>query len=104
MLETTELMGGIYLHDLERGSVIDVETRSHHYRIEYLGGDEIRISGHPSLCPAPVPAHLRGSLGPSGTLEAGYVGRGMRLAFRRENDEFGVVTSPIADVWQEERA
>jgi len=101
MLETTESTGGIYLHELHRGSVIDVETQSHHYRIEYLGGDDIRISGHPSLCPSPVPAHLRGSLGPGGTLQEGYVGRGLRLSFQRENDELGVVTSPITDVWEE---
>jgi hypothetical protein len=101
MLETTESTGGIYLHELHRGSVIDVETQSHHYRIEYLGGDDIRISGHPSLCPSPVTAHLRGSLGPGGTLQEGFVGRGMRLSFRRENDEFGVVTSAITDVWEE---
>jgi hypothetical protein len=101
MLTTTESMEGIYLHDLARGSVIDVETKSHNYRIEYLGGDEIRISGHPSLCPTPVSAQLRGSVGAAGTLQAGYVGRGMRLAFRRENDDIGVVTSAITDVWVE---
>jgi hypothetical protein len=101
MLETTEPMGGIYLHDLHQGSVLDVDTQGHHYRIEYLGGDDIRISGHPSLCPTPVPAHLRGSLGPGGTLQAGYVGRGLRLAFRRQNDELGVITSPITDVREE---
>jgi len=101
MLQATESVSGIYLENLERGSIIDVETKGHLYRIEYLGGDEIRISGHPNLCPTPVPAHLRGSLGPTGAIEPGYVGLGMRLAFRRENDEFGVVTSSITDVWQE---
>jgi len=100
MLATTESIEGIFLHDLARGSVIDVETKSHHYRIEYLGGDEIRISGHPSLCPTPVPAQLRGSVGPAGTLQAGYVGRGLRLAFRRRDDDL-VVTSAINDVWLE---
>jgi hypothetical protein len=98
MMETTE---GIYLHNLAPGAVIDVETRSHRYRIEYLGGDTIRISGHPSLCPTPVSAQLRGSFGPTGTLQAGFLGRGRRLAFRRENDDLGVVTSAITDVWQE---
>lgn len=34
---------------LERGSLIDVETKSRHYQIECLGGDRIRISGHPEF-------------------------------------------------------
>jgi hypothetical protein len=96
--ETTE---GIYLHNLAPGALIDVETRSHRYRLEYLGGDAIRICGHPSLCPTPVLAQLRGSVGPTGPLQAGFLGRGLRLAFRRENDDLGVVTSVITDVRQE---
>jgi hypothetical protein len=83
--------------------VIDADTRGHHYRIEYLGGDQIRISGHPSYCPTPVGAKLRGSLAPSGELEAGFVGRGMRLLFRRHGDDagVGVITSAVTDVRKE---
>jgi len=66
---------------LKRGSLIDVETRNRHYRIECLGGSAVRICGHPEYCPEPVPAHLRGSLDKEGTLEPGLVGRGMRLIF-----------------------
>src|SRR5690242_16141635 len=51
---------------LEPGSVLDVETRSRHYRIECLGGDSVRISGHPQLCPEPVAARLEGSLNHEG--------------------------------------
>lgn len=51
---------GVDLKNLRPGSVIDVETRSRHYYIECLGGDAIRISGHPELCPEPVRAHLEG--------------------------------------------
>jgi hypothetical protein len=32
---------------LAQGSLIDVETKSRHYWIECLGGNAIRISGHP---------------------------------------------------------
>src|ERR1700674_3475117 len=66
---------------LTRGSLIDVETKSRHYRIECLGGNAIRISGHPEYCPDPVPAHLHGSLDKDGILELGLIGRGMRLMF-----------------------
>jgi hypothetical protein len=64
-----------------RGSLIDVETKSRHYRIECLGGYAIRISGHPDYCPDPVPAQLHGSVTREGTLELGLIGRGMRLIF-----------------------
>ena len=37
--------------NLTRGSFIEVETASRHYRIECLGGSAVRISGHPDYCP-----------------------------------------------------
>ena len=66
---------------LERGSVIDVETKSRHYQIECLGGNEIRVSGHPEFCPEPVTAHLQGSFDREGNFELGLIGRDMRLRF-----------------------
>jgi hypothetical protein len=66
---------------LVRGSFIDVETKSRHYHIECLGGNAIRISGHPEYCPDPVAAQLHGSVNREGTLELGLIGRGMRLMF-----------------------
>jgi hypothetical protein len=66
---------------LASGSVIDVETKSRHYRIECLGGNAISISGHPEYCPEPVSARLHGSVGKHGALEFGVIGRGMRLRF-----------------------
>jgi hypothetical protein len=66
---------------LERGSLIDVEAKSRHYQIECLGGNRIRISGHPEFCPEPVTAHLQGSFDGEGNFAPGLVGRGMRLRF-----------------------
>jgi hypothetical protein len=66
---------------LASGSVIDVETKSRHYRIECLGGNAINISGHPEYCPEPVSARLHGSVGKEGILEFGVIGRGMCLRF-----------------------
>jgi hypothetical protein len=66
---------------LANGSVIEVETKSRHYRIECLGGNAISISGHPEYCPLPVSAQLHGSVDKQGTLEFGVIGRGMRLRF-----------------------
>ena len=66
---------------LASGSVIDVETKSRHYRIECLGGNAISISGHPEYCPEPVAARLHGSVDKQGILEFGVIGRGMCLRF-----------------------
>ena len=66
---------------LANGSVIDVETKTRHYRIECQGGSVINISGHPEYCPEPVAARLHGSVDNEGALEFGLIGRGMRLRF-----------------------
>jgi hypothetical protein len=70
---------------LDRGSLVEVETRSRHYHIECLGGDAIRISGHPEFCPSPVPGQLQGSIDQEGALEHGLIGCGMRLRFLLDN-------------------
>jgi len=67
--------------NLSRGSWIDVETKSRHYRIECLGGSAVRISGHPDYCPEPTAARLHGSLNKQGSLELGVISRGMPLMF-----------------------
>ena len=52
------------------GSLVDVETKNRHYRIECLGGSAMRISGHPEYYPSPVPGRV---------LEAGLIERGRHL-------------------------
>jgi len=83
--------------NLVRGSLIDVETKSRHYRIECLGGSSIRISGHPDYCPDPVPAKLEGSVTEQGGFELGLIGRGMRLMFVL-NERRPVTTSRVLHV------
>jgi hypothetical protein len=82
---------------LVRGSLIDVETKSRHYRIECLGGNAIRISGHPEYCPDPVLAQLHGSVDKEGIFELGLIGRGMRLVFLL-NEHRPVTTSRVLRV------
>jgi hypothetical protein len=79
---------------LASGSVIDVETKSRHYRIECLGGNAIIICGHPEYCPEPVSAQLYGSVDEDGSLEFGVIGRGMRLRFLLD-ERHPVTTSRI---------
>jgi hypothetical protein len=79
------------------GSVIDVYTDSRHYRIECMGGDAIRISGHPRFCPRPVEARLQGSLNGDGLLDRGLIECGRRLLFVVE-DRLPVTTSKVLHV------
>ncbi len=83
--------------NLTRGSFIEVETASRHYRIECLGGSAVRISGHPDYCPHPVPAELHGSVNEEGSLELGLIARGMRLMFVL-NERRPVTTSRVLHV------
>jgi hypothetical protein len=77
--------------------MIDVETKSRHYRIEYLGGTSIRVSGHPQYCPEPVPASLQGSVDQEGVLELGFIGCGMRMIFLLD-DTHPITTSRVLHV------
>jgi hypothetical protein len=72
---------GVNPASLRPGSLIDVETKSRHYRIECLGGSAIRISGHPEYCLTPVGAHLHGSIDSKGALELGLIEPGRRVMF-----------------------
>jgi hypothetical protein len=98
MRKNAELLEGLYLNTLDAGSTIDLETRSRHYRIEYLEGDRIRISGHPRWCPEPTLARLCGSKGGSDGFAEGYIGCQMRLVFERLEDRVPVTTSEVTDI------
>jgi hypothetical protein len=98
MTATAESVSGVYLDHVSPGSTIDLETKSRHYRIECLGGDKIRISGHPRLCPTPILAQLWGSILESGRFETGFLGQGMRLVFRPFNEQLPITTSEIANI------
>ena len=81
MTSTSSVPVGVNPASLRPGSLIDVETRSRHYRIECLGGSAIRISGHPEYCLTPVPAHLHGSIDNEGALQFGMIERGKKVMF-----------------------
>jgi hypothetical protein len=98
MRENAELLGGVHLNTVDAGSTIDLETRSCHYRIEYLEGDRVRISGHPRWCPGPPLARFCGSTGGSDGFAEGYIGCQMRLVFERLDDRVPVTTSEVTDI------
>jgi hypothetical protein len=94
MQTCTELVD---LNRMEPGSVVDVETRNHHYKIECVGGNKIRISGHPQYCPIPVTAQLEGALNRKGLLDAVFIESGKRLLFVVE-ERIPVRTSEVVHV------
>jgi hypothetical protein len=97
MQSPSGVIQSVDLSRLRPGSLIDVETKSRHYNIECLGGNAIRISGHPDYCPNPVPAHLQGSVDKEGVLNWGRIGPGMRLMFFLDGDR-PVTTSRVIGI------
>jgi hypothetical protein len=101
MTTSCEALKSVDLNDLRPGSLIDVETQSRHYRVECLGGNAVRISGHPEYCPTPVPAHLQSSLNSQGALMTCVIESGKRLTFFL-NDDRPVSTSKVVSVQVEQ--
>jgi hypothetical protein len=99
MTTAVEQVDGIFVKSLHPGAVIDLETRSRHYRIEYVAGDEVRISGDPSFFSRPESVRLEGSTRGRGSMEPGYIGRGMRLVFGRPEEGLSITTSEIVSIW-----
>jgi|SRR6185295_5980124 len=91
------VFNGVDLKSLRAGSLIDVETNSRRYRIEFLGGTAIRISGHPDYCPDPELAQFHGSLDNEGVVEVDLIEPGMRLIFVL-NDRRPITTSRVLSV------
>jgi len=98
MTERSAVLEGLYLGSLNSGTAVDLETKSRHYRIEYLEGDRIRISGHPRYCPTPVVARLHGSVLGLGGVAEGYIGCGMNLVFEPLDNHIPITTSEITDI------
>ena len=87
----------INFQSLTPGSRVDVQTRNRRYQIECLGGNAMRISGHPEYCPDPVPGLLEGSSNRIGIVEPGLIERGMHLRFLI-GDHLPVTTSRIVSL------
>ena len=93
----SEVREGVDLKGLRTGSLIDVETKSRNYRIEFLGGNAIRISGHPEYCPYPELALLQGSVDEEGVVGMDLIEPGKRLMLFL-NDAHPIMTSRVVSV------
>jgi hypothetical protein len=94
-----ETAQGVFLKELARGEIIEVETKHHSYRVENCGKGQILISGHPEYCPHPVLVDVYGSTWGGTMLKPGFIGRDMHLEFC--HPRYGVVqTSRIREIRQ----
>ena len=88
---------GVYLDDLQEGTVVELETKHHHYRIEKCDHAKALISGHPTFCPEPITVQIEGSARDGLLTKPGFIGRGMHLIF--EHPVFhSVSTSRICEI------
>jgi hypothetical protein len=96
MTLTAEL-AEVKCNSLKPGCVLDVETKTRHYQMEYVGDDRFRISGHPEFCPEPILAKIHGSIDRLGEFQPGVIGSGMRLMFRGIGDHV-IATSEVTAI------
>jgi hypothetical protein len=97
MTASADVLEEVDLKTLSPGSLVDVETKSRHYLIECLGGNTMRISGHPEYCPAPMLAELQGSIDHEGTVETGFIRPGRHMVFLLD-DHIPMTTSKVLSV------
>jgi len=95
----SEIDGGVYLHELPRGAVLEVETQDWICTLEYCGDNEAWVSGHPRFCPEPVRVYVAGSTWGGSMLKQFYIGRGMHLEFLHPTFE-RILTSPVNEIRQ----
>ena len=93
----SEIDGGVYLRDLPCGIVLEIETMDWICKLEYCGGYEAKVSGHPKYCPEPVQVYVSGSTWGGSMLKQFFIGRGMHLEFLHPVHQT-VLTSPIIDI------
>ena len=93
----SEIEGGVDLRHLSPGTVLEVQTRNHVYRIVSEQGEEAWISGNPVFCPDPVLVDIHGSTWGGSMIRKRYIGRGMHLEFGHP-DYWRITTSRILEV------
>ena len=93
----SEIEGGVDLRALPRGAVLEVQTQNRWYRIVHAGWGEAWISGHPQFCPDPVLVRIHGSTWGGSMIKEAYIGRGMRMEFRRP-EYLPITTSRILEI------
>jgi len=94
----SEIDGGVFLSQLPPRTILQIHTQHHCYTAVFLGDNQALISGHPEICPQPVPVAIAGSTWGGTMLKVRFVGRGMRLEFHHPGYRTPIVTSPIREI------
>jgi len=89
--------GGVWLHDVEVGTTLYVQTKNTLYTIESRT-DGFYISGHPLFCPEPKRVAIAGSTFGGSMIKSGFIGVGMYLEFTCEGQHLPVTTSRIQSI------
>ena len=88
---------GVWLHEIEEGTVVYLQTRNTLYTIEKRA-DGFYISGSAEFCPEPVKANISARSTWGGSMKAGFVGVDMYLEFTTEEHPSVITTSRILSV------
>lgn len=96
----SEIEGGVHLHSLVPGTVLQIRTKNRAYTLRYEGEYQALISGHPVFCPEPVLVSIHGSTWGGSMLKEHFIGRGMHLEFSHPTFQ-PITTSIIEDVTEE---
>ncbi len=94
----SEIEGGVFLHNLPQGAVIEIETQNRIYTLVSRGDGDALLSGHPTFCPEPAPVQIHGSTWGGSMLKYRFIGRGMHLEFGHPAYEGPILTSRIVDI------
>jgi hypothetical protein len=94
----SEIEGGVYLHKVPQGAVLEIETQNRVYTLVSCGDGDALLSGHPTFCPEPSPVRIHGSTWGGAMLKYRFIGRGMRLEFGHPGYESPILTSRIVDI------
>jgi len=89
----TETEEGLYLDELDDGTVVEIETENSHYQLVKRDDKHVSISGHPTFCPQPVEVEIEGSIAdnPPSFSNPGFIGRGMHLLYK--HPQFNLVST-----------
>ena len=93
----SEIEGGVHLHNVPPGTVLEVRTQNRCYTVKVEASDRVLISGHPVFCPEPTPVRIHGSTWGGSMLKERFIGRGMHLEFGHPSYQ-PITTSVILDV------
>ena len=93
----SEIEGGVHLHDLPPGAVLEIETMDWTCRLEYAGEYEGWVSGHSKFCPEPVRVYVAGSTWGGSMLKQYFIGRGMHLELLHPVLK-RILTSPVIEI------